>query len=67
MAYYLCKREEKLIKFRERAENELIYRELLVTSLLFQKKELEIKNFSIVEYKKKIKDHLQHLKEQFDL
>lgn len=55
------------MKFRERAENELIYRELLVTSLLFQKKELEIKNFSIVEYKKKIKDHLSHLKEQFDL
>lgn len=46
------------MRFRERAENELIYRELLVTSLLFQKKEVEIKNFSIVEYKKKINAHL---------
>ena len=44
MAYYLSRNSEDLAAFRVRAENELNYRELLVSALLFAKKELEIKS-----------------------
>ena len=46
-AYYLSKQSEELNKFRAKAENELNYRQLLVTALLLQKKELQLKNVTI--------------------
>lgn len=46
LAYYLSQNPEELNYFRSKAENELTYRQLLVTALLFHKKELAIKNIT---------------------
>lgn len=43
---YLRRNEDRLNIFRKNAEEDLRYRELLLTTLMFQKKNVEIKNLS---------------------
>jgi len=68
LAYLLSRKKELLERFRAKVENELYYREILITALLFQKKELDLKNIIISQPDQyRFLQELLALKQQLDV